>query len=112
MAFRGFACVFVLVATCGASEEVTPTSQQAGAPAGVCLLQKLPGELKSGLDRLEPVLRNVHQLLDRHKELSDRLHQGGRHIGKAAREAHSTVGKALTRLRQDSESVIATGTQA
>merc|ERR1719327_1296148 len=69
-------------------------------------------ELKSGLDRLESTvdaaeaLNNVHSLLDRHKSLSDRLHQGGRHIGKAAREAHATVGKALTRLRQSSESLI------
>merc|ERR1719333_1699773 len=81
-------------------------SEEAGAPGGVCLLQKSPGELKSGLDRLQPVLSNVHSLLDRHTALSDRLHTGGRHIGKAAKEAHGIVGKALTRLRRSSESLI------
>jgi len=99
------------------SESLITAESPAELHAALLQLSTPARELKSGLDRLEgtvdaaEALSHVHSLLDRHKSLSDRLHQGGRHIGKAAMEAHTTVGKALTRLRQDSESVIAAGTQ-
>jgi len=91
------------------SESVIAAGTQTELNAALLQLGTSAGVLKSGLDRLEgtvnaaKVLSSVNALLDRHTELSDRLHQGGRRNSKAARGAHGAVGKALRRLRESSE---------
>merc|ERR1719324_1773327 len=82
---------------------------------GVCLLQKSSSHTRavekhqhmgrSDLTALGAAHDNVHRLLDRHNKITMLIQQGGRSSGHAVHEAHSTVGKAITKLRKSYESL-------
>jgi len=102
MALRGPALVAALLAASGAAQETE-------TPAGVCLLQKSPSQThkvgRLDLTAVSAPLTKVHGLLDRHNKITMLIQQGGRRSGRAVHEAHSTVGKAITKLRKSYQSL-------
>jgi len=111
----------------GSHEALHSALQHMEAPAN---------ELKKGLDHLESVsllqrssehhqlgqserlaavdaaFARVHDLLDRHEKIAMLIQKSGRRSGDAVHEAHSTVGKAIRKLRQSSESLMEVAAQA
>merc|ERR1719324_2152657 len=60
---------------------------------------------RSDLAALGAAHDNVLTLLDRHDKITMLIQQGGRRSGHAVHEAHSTVGKAITKLRKSYQSL-------